>query len=399
MAAVSLLTLAAPASAGPIIDRAAQVLRSDPVYVDPDADPGVSASEADALRRRIRQGDEPIFVAVLAPAALEEVGGDRTALAKAVRDATDVPGTYAVVAGRRFVAGSDYIQAGRLATAVAQDHQGGRPAELLEDFVGRAQQIAPAAAGGGSDTGVRQAEEPAEDSGGGGSGLLVPLLLVGGVGGGYMLWRNGKRRRQEQVEVESARQALQADVKVLADDVMSLEPEIAIHEDARVDYEAGVSRYRWAEAAVAAIDSPDDIPRVERGLAEAHYAMARARAKVRGHEPPPPPPELQHEGRYGEPAVIIRDREPAYAGYDGGWQGGGFFGGNGLFSGILLGSMLSGGMGGWGWGGGHHDHHDGGSDGGDGGGWGGGDFGGGGDWGGGGDFGGGGDWGGGGGDF
>ena len=389
--AAALVSMAAPALAGPIIDRAAAGLRSDPVYVDSEAGASLSSSEADDLRRRIREGDEPIFVAVLPAGALDEA--DRNGIAEAVRRAAGTPGTYAVVAGRTFNAGSDYIQAGRLATAVTQDHQGDSPAELLEDFVGRAQQAsASAAAGGGAAQPLPVDEQPADDSGGGGSGLGVPLLLIGGGVGGYLLYRNGKRRRAERVQLEGARQALHADLKVLADDVLSLEPEVQIHEEARADYDAGVSRFRWAEAAVPAIDSPDDIPRVERGLAEGHYAMARARAIVRGQEPPAPPPELQHEGSHGEPAVVIRDREPAYAGYDGGWYGGGFFGGNGLFTGILLGSMFGGMGGGWGWGGSGGDDTERYTD--DGGGWGGG----GGDWGGG-DFGGGGDWGGGGGDF
>ena len=69
-----------------------------------------------------------------------------------------------------------------------------------------------------------------------------------------------------------------------------------------------------------------------------------------GRPPPEPPPELRRPGRHGEPAVDLDDdRRPLYAGYAGPYQVG-WFGGGGLFNGLLLGALL-GGFGGWGWGG------------------------------------------------
>src|SRR4051812_46781900 len=65
-----------PAGTG-VVDRAAQALASDPVYVDPDAKPSLSAAEGDRLRRRIEQGDAgPVYVAVLPGSAVDEAGGD-----------------------------------------------------------------------------------------------------------------------------------------------------------------------------------------------------------------------------------------------------------------------------------------------------------------------------------
>ena len=175
-----------------------------------------------------------------------------------------------------------------------------------------------------------------------------------------------------------------AELSVLADDVVRLEPEVQLHPEAQSDFDAAVNRYRAAQAALEYADQPVDLVRVARVVAEARYAMDRVRAILDGRDPPPPPEELQRDGPHGEPAVTLDEsRQPAYIGYPGGFQGGWFGGtGGGLFSGLLLGSLLGGGFGHWGYGGttiinqGGDSGDDGDGDG-DGGDWGGGDFGGG----------------------
>jgi hypothetical protein len=409
----ALALFAGSTTAGPIVDEAAAELRRDPVYVHPDADIELSDADADRLRDTIRDGNEAIYIAVLPREAGAEAGGLNN-LPKALRDATTFEGTYAVATGEGVRAGSDFLPASRIMTNAFNDNRRGGAGAVLRAFVDEV-----LATAGGSSTGTGTDGGTGSGTGGtgsfggggrtsdegGGSGVLPWLLVGGAVGGGvYLMRKSNKRRQQEQAVLLGDQEDLRAELSVLADDVMRLEPEVGIHPDARDDYAAGVARYRWAQAAIDSIDSPDDIPRVRRGMAEAQYAMARARAIIRGHEPPAPPPDLQQPGPYGEPAVTLDERrQPVYVGYDGyggGWGGGGFFGGNGLFTGLLLGQMLGGGMGwggGFGWGSGGYDR--GGDSGGGGifgggGGWGGG--GGGGDWGGGGG-GGGGDWGGGGG--
>jgi hypothetical protein len=264
------------------------------------------------------------------------------------------------------------------------------------------------------------AEEPATggDATGGGSGAvpaqppaaapaeedddvnpLVPLGLVavGGAGAfGVAVWAT--RRRNARLEKERAARAahlemLRAELSIVADDVLRLEDDVALHPDARDDFDAAVERHRIAAAALDSSE-PVDPERVERVVAEARYAMARARAIIDGREPPAPPDELRRPGRHGEPPVDLDEEGvPAYAGgqpfYGGGWFGGGA--GSGLFTGLLLGSMLGGpfGFGGYGYGGGDTIINEGdtygGGDGGGGWGDGGGGFGdmGGGDWGGG----------------
>ena len=105
------LALAAPAAAQTmttgVIDEAAAALRSDNVYVDPDAEEALSDAEADALRERIRtSGAAPMYVAVLPEAARGEAGGSTgAALQQLAEGVGDAQGAYALVAGRSFAGG------------------------------------------------------------------------------------------------------------------------------------------------------------------------------------------------------------------------------------------------------------------------------------------------------
>ena len=177
--------------------------------------------------------------------------------------------------------------------------------------------------------------------------------VVAGVG--LFVWRSSKRRKAEAAErareEEADRQLLRAELSVLADDVVQLDPEVQLHPAARSDFDAAVNRYRAAQAALEHADDPVDLVRVERVVTEARYLMDRVRAIV-SREPPPPPDDLRARA-HGEPAVTLDEhRQPAYVGYPGGFHPGWFGGiGGGLFSGLLLGSLLAGGFGGWGYGG------------------------------------------------
>ena len=397
-----LIALAAPASAQTDpLDAAASALRNNPVYVDSSAE---RAREVDAerLRSRIRNGDAPIFVAVLPASAVNAAGGDVNRLPSVLAERVGLQGTYAVVAGSSFRAASNALPSGRagaLATASFQARSGNGVGAVLETFVDRVNEASTGALGSG---GNRDSSAPAEDDGGVNSGGLLLLLALGG--GGLFLWSRSRRAKERKVdarEFEADRQMLQAELSVLGNDVLQLEPQVTVHPDARPDYDAGVTRYQSAQAAMEYADDQVDLVRVDRVIDEGRYAMDRARARIEGREPPAPPEKLTRPGRHDEPPLDLDERgQPVYVGYGGmPWYGGGGWfggGGGGLLTGLMLGSMLGGG-----WGGGYYGGHghDGGGDGGDGGDsggdwgggdWGGGDFGGGdfggGDFGGGGDF-------------
>src|SRR5687767_6316585 len=107
LAALLALVAAQAASGQDVIGTAADALQSDPVYVDPSAERALSDAEADALRRRIdERGAGPLYVAVLPESAKRAGGGSAQGVAQAIAQRLDRPGTYAVVAGRSFSAGS-----------------------------------------------------------------------------------------------------------------------------------------------------------------------------------------------------------------------------------------------------------------------------------------------------
>ncbi len=352
------------------LDTVAEELRQDFVYVDPDAERALSTQEADEVRDAIREADTPIYIAVLPESAADVAGGDPAEVARQLSQAVGRPGTYGVVVGDSFRAGSSELpsgEAGQLATD-ALDSGGDDTTSVLVEFAGL---VGGAVAADESGSG---GSESGDGDGGSGTSIWLPILLVVGAAAiGYWVWRNSKRRQaqaEEQARAEAAdRQLLQAELSVLADDVVRLEPEVELHPAAQSDYNAAVSRYRAAQAALEYADEPVDLVRVQRVVAEANYSMDRVRAIVQGREPPSPPTDLQSVGPHGEPAVTLDDdRQPSYVGYPGGYQGGWFGGtGGGLFSGLLLGSLLAGGFGGWGYGG-HTTIINEGGDGGDGGG-------------------------------
>ena len=87
------------------------------------------------------------------------------------------------------------------------------------------------------------------NSGGGFLLLVFPIALA------LLLASLGRRRHGRRGPVSAPsranddsvnRQVLEAELSVLADDVLRLEPQVAIHEQARGDYEAATHRYRVA---------------------------------------------------------------------------------------------------------------------------------------------------------
>ena len=334
------------ASASVDLDEVASALRRNPVYLDAEAERALTDEEIDELRSVIGSADTPIYIAVLPASATDIAGGDAAEVASQLADSVDRPGTFGVVVGDSFRAGSSELPAGEAGelAAAALAANGDDTAAVLDDFVERVGDAAGSASGSGDDDGT-------------GSGWVVPVVLVGGAGvAGLLVWRRSRRRQAEAAErarAEAAdRQLLRAELSVLADDVVRLEPEIQLHPDARNDFDAAVSRYRAAQAALDYTDEPVDLVRVARVVAEGRYSMDRVRAIVEGRPPPAPPEDLQRPGVHGEPAITLdADRQPAYVGYPGGFAGGWFSGTSGLFTGLLLGSMFSGGLGGWGAGG------------------------------------------------
>ena len=341
--AAGVLVAAAPA------DDAATALRDDPVYVDAEAEATLPAADEADLRERVETAGTPVFVAVLPHAA-----GEADDVLRQVHEAVAVPGTYVVVVGDSLRAASDLLRtADELATAAVREHGTEGVAATLDGLVDDLRVAAAEGAvspGSAAPDGGRVAAPDDEEDDAGASPLLVGLLAVAVVAG--IVWFVARRRRQAAArrrEALQAREDLRPSLTVLADDVLALEPAVALHEEARADYDEAVRRYRWADAALGQVDTAAEAGRVQRVLDEGHYAMARARAITQGRPPPAPPAELTVPGPNREPPVVVGDDGvPGYVGWGGGWYGGGWFGGD-LLTGLALGSILSGP--GWGWGG------------------------------------------------
>jgi hypothetical protein len=381
--AAAALTLSSTATAGPIVDTAAQALRSSPVYVAPNAELGNRVDAARVRSEIDRAGAGPVYVAVLPLAAEQEEGGSPDGVLQALHDQVGARGTYAVVVGRHFRAGSDVLRpgvAGRLATEALDAHRSAGVTPTLVDFVDR---VAAARSGNG----------PGNRGPGGGGIALIAVLGV--AGGAFLLVRTVARRRRDAAELAEVKTAAREDLIALADDVRSLEQPVSGNAAARAEYDEALRCYEAASSTFDRVRSTRELEPVAASLEEGRFHMASARALLAGHHPPERRPPCFFDPRHGpssrdvewappggaprlvpaceaDAQALERGLEPAtrevvaggrtvpyYAApaYFGPWFGGFFmpFGGTGFLSGLFLGELLGGGFGGFGygsWGGG-----------------------------------------------
>src|SRR5215210_840071 len=413
-----LALVAAPAaSAQDAVGEAADALATNPVYVDPAAERALSDEDADALRRRIEERNAgPLYVAVLPDSAKNEGGGSTEGVARAIAQRLGRPGTYAVVAGGSFSAGSTNLRGtGDQATAALAEHKGEGTSAVLLDFVDRVGELR---AGRSPDSG--SGDGGSGGSGGGGSGigaaLLLPLLALGG---GALLLSRRRRRKAEEAELAELRENVRDDLVALGDDIRALDLDVempGVDPQAKADYDHAVEAYDRADTLLDRARAPEDFEPIGAALEEGRYAMTSAKERLAGRRPPERTPPCFFDPRHGPssrevewappggaprmvPAceadaqrvdrgedpeareVLVGGQRmpywsagPMYAPFAGGFFGG--FGG-GLFPGLMHGTMLGSSLGGWGMGDAYGSGGDwGGGDGGGGGDWGGGDFGG-----------------------
>src|SRR4051794_1521532 len=387
------LLLAPAASAQQVIQRAASALRTDPVYVDPDAPAKVSAADADRIAREIQARDAgPMYVAVLPASAADEAGGSADQVAGAIRSILRRHGTYAVVVGNHFRAGSDVLERGVAGeqAAVALDEHGedGVPQTLLA-FVDRVGDVKagrePEGGGGASSPG---------GAGRGGAGIgagaiLIPLALLGG--GAFLLLSRHRRRREEDAQVAELKENVRDDLVALGDDIRALDLDVEMPDtdpQAKAEYAKAVEAYERADSMWETARRPEDFEPIGAALEEGRYAMTAAKARLAGQPVPERTPPCFFDPRHGPssrevewapeggaPRVVPAceaDAQRVERGEDpqarevlvGGqrmpyWQAGpmyapfagGFFGGfgGGLLPGLMMGTLLGSAFGG-GWG-------------------------------------------------
>jgi hypothetical protein len=263
-----LLVLAPGAAAQSPVDRAAQALESNSVYVEPQAERALSADEADALRRRIEQEAPGLHVAILPGSA-----GQPNQVTRELSSRLDGP--VGVVVGNAFrVAGSQEIEDAGTAAFDANASEG--VAAVLLDFVDR---VGGAGTSGGTGS---------DDGGGIGAGGVV-LLGLAGAGGAAVLASRRRRRREEEAEFAEVKDNARDDLVALGEDIRALDLDIEmpnVSPEARAHYEQAVNAYDRANSAWETARRPEDLEPVGAALEEGRWAMASAKARLEGREPP-----------------------------------------------------------------------------------------------------------------
>jgi hypothetical protein len=306
--------LAAPAWAGPWVDRTTGNLRDDPLYVHPAARPTLSLPDQERIRARLAVAGTPVFVAVLPSQALAEAGGSASRLAALVGASVGRPGTYLVVAGGEAGAGSDTLakgQADNRAKVAFREHP--ELADATLDFVARVEDAA------GTPPATTEPAEPPPGQEGGGNSVLVVLLALGGVVALSVLGAVALENRSERRTVRSGNQLAEAkavsqeDLKSLGDDLANLAVDFQADElenpQAVNQYTRAYEYLERAEQAFEAARSPNDLAQVSSALESGRYALAAARARFERHGPPRRRPPCFFDTRHG-PSVNDVGWEP-----------------------------------------------------------------------------------------
>ncbi|MDQ3784739.1 MAG: hypothetical protein M3360_07680 [Actinomycetota bacterium] len=383
-----ILSTAAAGAQGSIIERAAEGLKSDPVYVDPQAESILSSGEARKISDRIERADAgPVYIAVLPEEARSEGGGSVDGVLGTLFQTLGRPGSYVVVAGSELVAGTSGgtpFQEGtvpELASFAVQSEASNGASAVLTDLVER---LEASAASGGT---LPEVDTPSTPDGGGGGFGLLPLLLVGG---GIALIISLRRRRageeRARLQLEEVKEAAMDDLVALGSDLRALDLDVEMPDAdpaAKEDYVHALGCYERASRSIDEARRPEDMEAVTSQLEEGRWAMASAKARLGGLPPPERRPPCFFDPRHGPSARDVEWAPPGGAtravpacaedagrvergeepmareitvggrsmpywnapAYYGPWAGG-YFGGmaGGFFPGLFLGSMLGGGF-------------------------------------------------------
>ncbi|MCK7625680.1 hypothetical protein MUU72_21690 [Streptomyces sp. RS10V-4] len=283
-ALLALATAVAPgAHAVGGLDEAAAALRKGPVYVDPRASGQFSASQADALARKIKDAGKPVFVAVL-PRTPDY---PPATLLRDLRTKVGISGVYAVELGGGFNAGADPRVMPRTAVqnlvgAVKRSQYpttGERVNSFVDTALTEAHGHAPASWGG--------------TGGGFGTGTAVGLgvLIAVGGGGAYALARRNRRRRaeEERAALEELRVVVDEDITAFGEELdrLDFDPGEPGADDAmRADYARALDAYEEAKSAMAAARHPGDVRAVTSRLEEGRFALATLAARRAGRPLP-----------------------------------------------------------------------------------------------------------------
>ncbi|GGJ73950.1 hypothetical protein GCM10011583_01700 [Streptomyces camponoticapitis] len=417
----------AQAATGP--DVVAEAFKQGPVYVDPRASDQLSGADADALTKKIKDADKPVFVAVLPQSA--DFDPDNTLLNR-LRADTGLSGVYAVRLGDRFDAAADArVLPPNAVRSITDGARGSRSVSAsteLNNFVDQALAQSRGQAPAGWNT--------SSDDGSFATAGVITLggIVVLGGAGVYAVLRRNRLREEARVKeaLEKLRVVVDEDITAFGEELDRLDfhpGEKGADDAMRTDYEQGLDAYEKAKSLMDSAKRPEDVRPVTEALADGRFSLASLAARREGKPLPERRSPCFFDPRHGPsvkdmdwsppPGGAVRpipvcaadaerlehgddpmtrmvhteqgprpyyDAGPAYGPWAGGYFGGGLL--PGLLVGTMLGSILATPAYAADYGGGDYTGYDGSSGGdfGSGGGFDGGGFGGGGDFGGGGGF-------------
>ncbi|MFJ3952674.1 hypothetical protein ACIPXV_21975 [Streptomyces libani] len=360
------------------LDEAASALKQGPVYVDPRAENQFSEAQADALAKKIKDSDKPIFVAVLPRTAEYQPG----TLLRDLRTKVGISGVYAVELGNGFNAGADprVMSRNSVQNLVGSVKSSDYPTvnERLNSFVDTAARSAngqaPSAWGGAGDSGFDT-----------GTAIGLGVLVAVGGGGAYAIARRNRRRRieEERAALEDLRVVVDEDITAFGEELDRLDfhpGEPGADDAMRADYSHALDSYESAKSAMAAAQHPGEVQGVTQALEDGRFSLATLAARRESEPLPERRLPCFFDPRHGPSVVDVRwapeggaertvpvcaadksrmddgreplartvrtasgdrpywDAGPAYGPWAGGYFGGGLL--PGLLVGTLLGNMM-----------------------------------------------------------
>ncbi|MEV5506028.1 hypothetical protein [Streptomyces orinoci] len=366
---------APPAHAAGGVSEVADHLKKSPVYVDPRMSSQLSSSDAEALAKKIKDADKPVFVAVLPNTS--EFPPD--SIMNNLRTEVGISGVYAIRLGDKFNAHADGRVLSKNAvqnlTSDARANNSSANAELtafVDGAVKTAKGHAPGSWGG---------------SGSSAAGLAVgAAVVVAGGAGAFVLVRRARRKREERerAELQQLRVVVDEDITAFGEELDRLDfnpGQPGVSDDMRKDYERALDAYEDAKAKMEAAKRPQDVTAVTQALDEGRFALATLAARRSGYPLPERRVPCFFDPRHGPsvqdvpwapPGGAVRtvpacqadatrlasgqepmsrtvqtaqgpqpywNAGPAYGPWAGGYFGGGLL--PGLLVGTMLGSMLS----------------------------------------------------------
>lgn len=304
VAGIVLGPMAAPAQAGDRVDRAAVGLRTDPLYLAPGVDQLIPRDQADRISNRLRQATSPIFIAILPVAAISETGRDPGRLPAALYLASGQrDGTYAVLAGQQFRAGS--TQLGTIADEIARDAQaagGSNHVATILRFIDEIELKLPAQSPPAPTASAADQDRSAGFPFAWLFGVLAVVLV------GLAAWARAKLVRAEQQELDRSGEMVAADLRAIDGQVDHAQANLGGPDqdaEVRADYAHALASLAEAKQNAADIGAPADVADLARSLDETRYALACALARAQ-NQPLPIRPPCVFDPLHPAPASEVR---------------------------------------------------------------------------------------------